>query len=153
MFDTRNVAKFAIGENLTGNHKHAIQKVVRHSLPPFAINTFEDSILEQISLPGHASAKEIGLTKFGVRYYDPSLGRWTQQDPVGVSLGALNSTVACVDTTSIAVSSTNMVLYSLDTCIEIGKGKIEAKIFLAGGDLLCAKDFVFQVTSLWFARH
>lgn len=27
-----------------------------------------------------------GLYKFGVRYYDPSLGRWTQQDPVGGSL-------------------------------------------------------------------
>jgi RHS repeat-associated protein len=28
-----------------------------------------------------------GLTKFGTRYYDPTLGRWTQQDPVGGSLG------------------------------------------------------------------
>ncbi len=26
-----------------------------------------------------------------MRYYDPSLGRWTQQDPVGGSLGDLNS--------------------------------------------------------------
>jgi RHS repeat-associated protein len=32
-----------------------------------------------------------GLYKFGVRYYDPTLGRWTQQDPVGGSLGDLNS--------------------------------------------------------------
>ena len=24
-----------------------------------------------------------GLVKFGTRYYDPNLGRWTQQDPVG----------------------------------------------------------------------
>ncbi len=31
------------------------------------------------------------LYKFGVRYYDPSLGRWTQQDPVGGSLGDLNA--------------------------------------------------------------
>jgi RHS repeat-associated protein len=31
------------------------------------------------------------LYKFGTRYYDPSLGRWTQQDPVGGSLGDLNS--------------------------------------------------------------
>ena len=31
------------------------------------------------------------LYKFGVRYYDPTLGRWTQQDPVGGSLGDLNA--------------------------------------------------------------
>jgi RHS repeat-associated protein len=31
-----------------------------------------------------------GLYKFGTRYYDPTLGRWTQQDPVGGSLGDLN---------------------------------------------------------------
>jgi RHS repeat-associated protein len=27
-----------------------------------------------------------GLVKFGTRYYNPQLGRWTQQDPVGGSL-------------------------------------------------------------------
>ena len=32
-----------------------------------------------------------GFEQFGVRYYSPSLGRWTQQDPVGGSLGDLNS--------------------------------------------------------------
>ncbi|MHB8598024.1 MAG: RHS repeat domain-containing protein [Ktedonobacteraceae bacterium] len=31
-----------------------------------------------------------GYYLFGVRYYDPSLGRWTQQDPVGDSLFDLN---------------------------------------------------------------
>jgi RHS repeat-associated protein len=31
------------------------------------------------------------LYKFGTRYYDPSIGRWTQQDPVGGSLGDLNA--------------------------------------------------------------
>ena len=31
------------------------------------------------------------LYHFGARYYDPSLGRWTQQDPVAGSLGDLNS--------------------------------------------------------------
>ncbi len=31
------------------------------------------------------------LYKFGTRYYDPTLGRRTQQDPVGGSLGDLNS--------------------------------------------------------------
>ncbi|MDP9389703.1 MAG: hypothetical protein M3Q48_17760 [Actinomycetota bacterium] len=28
-----------------------------------------------------------GLYKFGTRYYDPSIGRWTQQDPVAGTLG------------------------------------------------------------------
>ena len=32
-----------------------------------------------------------GFEQFGVRYYSPSLGRWTQQDPVGGSLSDLNS--------------------------------------------------------------
>jgi len=32
-----------------------------------------------------------GLYKFGTRYDDPTLGRWTQQDPVGGSLGDLNA--------------------------------------------------------------
>lgn len=27
---------------------------------------------------------ETGLTKFGARYYDPALGRWTQRDPSGM---------------------------------------------------------------------
>ncbi len=27
-----------------------------------------------------------GLYKFGIRYYDPATGRWTQRDPVGGSL-------------------------------------------------------------------
>jgi RHS repeat-associated protein len=31
------------------------------------------------------------LYTFGTRYYDPSLGRWTQQDPVGGSLGDLRA--------------------------------------------------------------
>jgi RHS repeat-associated protein len=26
---------------------------------------------------------DTGFTKFGARYYDPSVGRWTQQDPSG----------------------------------------------------------------------
>jgi RHS repeat-associated protein len=35
--------------------------------------------------------KQGGLYTFGTRYDNPSLGRWTQQDPVGGSLGDLNS--------------------------------------------------------------
>jgi RHS repeat-associated protein len=32
-----------------------------------------------------------GLVKFGTRYYNPSLGRWTQQDPVAGSPGSSDS--------------------------------------------------------------
>jgi RHS repeat-associated protein len=32
-----------------------------------------------------------GLVKFGARYYDPSVGRWTQQDPVGGTIGSSQS--------------------------------------------------------------
>ncbi len=32
-----------------------------------------------------------GLVKFGTRYYNPNLGRWTQQDSVGGSLGSPDS--------------------------------------------------------------
>ncbi|HZU70538.1 MAG TPA: RHS repeat-associated core domain-containing protein [Ktedonobacteraceae bacterium] len=34
--------------------------------------------------------KNTGLVKFGTRYYNPELGRWTQQDPVGSSVFDLN---------------------------------------------------------------
>lgn len=64
----------------------------------------------------------------------------------------LDSAVARIDTTSIAVSSTMLVLSSLDTCVEIVKVKSKLKFFLAGGALLCAKDFVFQVSLHCFLR-
>jgi len=32
-----------------------------------------------------------GLIKFGTRYYDPALGRWTQQDPIGGSIADPNA--------------------------------------------------------------
>ena len=32
-----------------------------------------------------------GLYKFGTRYYDPQLGRWTQKDPIGSSVGKIGS--------------------------------------------------------------
>ena len=35
--------------------------------------------------------RSTSLYKFGTRYDDPTLGRWTQQDPVGGSLGDLNA--------------------------------------------------------------
>jgi RHS repeat-associated protein len=28
-----------------------------------------------------------GLVKFGTRYYDPTIGRWTQQDPIAGEIG------------------------------------------------------------------
>ncbi len=35
--------------------------------------------------------QDTGLYKFGTRYYDPTVERWTQQDPVGASLASPDS--------------------------------------------------------------
>jgi RHS repeat-associated protein len=37
-----------------------------------------------------------GLVKFGTRYYDPNLGRWTQRDPIGGSIRAPSTLNRCV---------------------------------------------------------
>ncbi len=46
---------------------------------------------QQVSNPWQYAAdyfeSSMGLVKFGTRYHNPKLGRWTQQDPVGGSLG------------------------------------------------------------------
>jgi len=60
---------------------------------PFGTST---SKTEAVSNPwqfasGYLDANT-GLYKFGERYYDPQVGRWTQKDPVGGSLGSVNST-------------------------------------------------------------
>ncbi|GCE51470.1 RHS repeat-associated protein [Thermosporothrix hazakensis] len=65
----------------------------------YAYSPYGETIKEQRSekvynpwkFAGGSFESETGLYKFGIRYYDPQLGRWTQQDPVGGSLGNLNS--------------------------------------------------------------
>ncbi len=56
-----------------------------------------------------------GYYLFGVRYYDPSLGRWTQQDPVGGGLEDLNSRNRHIyvedDLINKVVTQMNAVLY------------------------------------------
>ena len=48
-----------------------------------------------------------GLYKFGTRYYSPSLGRWTQQDPVGGSVGKVGSGDAYVYADNAPVMTTD----------------------------------------------
>jgi RHS repeat-associated protein len=52
-----------------------------------------------------------GLTKFGDRYYDSSLGRWTQRDPIGGSIadpGNLNRYVYAGDSPTNLTDVTGM---------------------------------------------
>jgi len=67
--------------------------VVSNFYDPFGTST---SKTEAVSNPwqfasGYLDANT-GLYKFGERYYDPTLGRWTQKDSVGGSVGNVNST-------------------------------------------------------------
>jgi RHS repeat-associated protein len=48
-----------------------------------------------------------GLYKFGTRYYSPTLGRWTQQDPVGGSIGQVGSGNAYVYADNASVMMTD----------------------------------------------
>jgi len=67
--------------------------VVSNFYDPFGTST---SKTEAVSNPwqfasGYLDANT-GLYKFGERYYDPQVGRWTQKDPVAGSIGNVNST-------------------------------------------------------------
>ncbi len=74
-----------IGTLLDGLLERTCSKVDRYHLPPFAINPFEDSILEQISFGRRLySANLSGQVRHPLRQSE--VGRWTQQDPVAGSL-------------------------------------------------------------------
>lgn len=49
-------------------------------------NGFSTTVVNHFGYAGGYFDQNTGLYKFGLRYYDPRLGRWTQQDPVGGSL-------------------------------------------------------------------
>src|SRR5579884_1117106 len=51
------------------------------------LNTGTNLVTNPFQYEGGYFESSTGLVKFGTRYYNPQLGRWTQQDPVGGSLG------------------------------------------------------------------
>ena len=50
------------------------------------LNTGTNSVTNPFQYEGGYFESSTNLVKFGTRYYNPQLGRWTQQDPVGGSL-------------------------------------------------------------------
>ena len=58
-------------------------KVNTYSYDPYGVQL---SATEAVANPWRYAAgyfdTQTGLTKFGTRYYDPTLGRWTQRDPI-----------------------------------------------------------------------
>ena len=45
------------------------------------LNTGTNSVTNPFQYEGGYFESTTGLVKFGTRYYNPNLGRWTQQDP------------------------------------------------------------------------
>ena len=82
-----------------------------------------------------------GLYKFGERYYDPTLGRWTQKDPVGGSIGNVNSTnpyVYADNVPNMLVDPSGYATIPLDECIINILGIIASDLLLGGGAALAA---------------
>lgn len=77
---------------LTGNENGSITKANAYDYDPYGVILSDtDYVSNPWKFAGGYFDSGTGLYKFGVRYYNPDLGRWTQQDPVGGSLGDLNS--------------------------------------------------------------
>ena len=78
-----------------------------------------------------------GLYKFGTRYYSPTLGRWTQKDPVGGSVGKVGSGNAYVYADNAPVMLTDPsgkgVLDCLFQLASYGAFSISLQELLIGG--------------------
>ncbi len=60
----------------------------RYGYDPYGQSTYQSGT---VTNPWHFAGGYLdvtGLYKFGTRYYDPSVGRWTQQDPIGGSIAS-----------------------------------------------------------------
>ena len=79
-----------------------------------------------------ATTVSTGLYKFGIRYYDATVGRWTQRDPVG---GSLTETV-----------KTNPYVYANDDPINMVDPSGENAVACA---LTIAALLVGSLISLW----
>jgi RHS repeat-associated protein len=60
--------------------------VGRYSYEPYGKPTFTGSVTSSFQYASGYYDSATKLVKFGARYYDPALGRWTQQDPVAGNL-------------------------------------------------------------------
>jgi RHS repeat-associated protein len=60
----------------------------KYSYQPFGETTSSGPManINPFRFGGGQTDDATGLVKFGTRYYDPAIGRWTQQDPVGHSI-------------------------------------------------------------------
>jgi len=56
--------------------------VGRYSYEPYGTPTFTGTVPSNFQFASGYRDPETGLLKFGARYYDPALGRWTQRDPL-----------------------------------------------------------------------
>ena len=92
-----------------------------------------------------------GLTKFGTRYYDPNIGRWTQQDPIGGSIAAPttinryayvgNEPVDLVDPTGTGTAGCLPGAFSIGAGVGLGGFQLShavavTRTALAAGDIL-----------------
>jgi RHS repeat-associated protein len=69
-------------------------EVNRYDYDPYGVMLHQQEqsgLTNLFKFAGGQYRSSTGLYKFGERYYNPNLGRWTQQDPVGGSLGDLNA--------------------------------------------------------------
>jgi len=76
---------------LTGNENGSVTKVNAYDDDPYGVILADTDYVTNPWKFAGGYLDGTGLYKFGVRYYNPELGRWTQQDPVGGSLGDLGS--------------------------------------------------------------
>jgi RHS repeat-associated protein len=53
-----------------------------YSYDPWGVTTTVGTVTNPYQYAGGYTDTQTGLTKFGTRYYNPILGRWTQVDPV-----------------------------------------------------------------------
>lgn len=73
---------------LTGNENGSITKANAYDYDPYGVMLSQtEFVTNPWKFAGGYLDSGTGLYKFGVRYYNPDLGRWTQQDPVGGQFG------------------------------------------------------------------
>jgi RHS repeat-associated protein len=67
-----------------------------------------------------------GLVKFGTRYYDPTIGRWTQQDPIAAGIGSAdgaNRYAYAGDSPTNGIDPSGMFCASL-SCLDNGAASL-----------------------------